>query len=1031
MTSKIRKIFNLIIIILILTTTISTAATTTIVNPKLMDVVRDMVAQWYFIFRYFSIALMLVVLIYLGIKLAISSIAEDKAKYKRMLIDWVVGFIIIFVIHYYMILIIKLNETCVDLVKRISEGLAEKFVTGEEAALGLSPTTQGLYEMVRTRAYELRFSIGTSGMIMYMVLVYYTIKFIFIYFKRFFTILILTILAPLMGLFYAFNKIMSGKGATFKKWASEYAFNVFLQTIHAITYGIFVTLAIGLSSHSIAGFVLAMVMLNFMDKSEKILRKIFKLSGGLLDDNANKGIKENLAAATAMKASLGAVFGTQIAKNIGNGAKNLIGGVASFGVRSGMTAYDKGVDKLLEDKKKKKEEEEEKLKKERLDKTKSEKERLEKEKETKDRIAKLDASIKKLEKKQEAKNKRLKGYRGGIKDPKKLEEYIEEQTKGIYDPELKRKEEQRIRENNEKIILKRVKTKNQMTGKTEITGVGTLIKGNINKAIWGNSEVKSGVKDLFQTTAKGISGAIMTMASIPLIVTEPAAGLALLAKGRKNANKLFKNNDYRKATNFSERRAIEAGQRKLAIKNQEKINKNKKVTKKKKRVLRTQTQLKNKSRRYSFNRFNPRSLETIKSQMLMKFNLNAIRNMNSLSLKNISLTLPFRLTGTLGALRTIQSKAYKIQEARKDYFENVETFMTLEKKDSISKDFVSGYNAKVDGIVDKVNSRSNLEVMQKYGEDSGQIVKVGNTSFKFGEDLNAPKTTQDIKTSIIDNALLKVAARNKVLDIRELNLKNNKIQTELSEEFRKLGVLNDTVNPENFEIDKTKELNIDKLEERIKIISKNNPKAVEETIAKEVIVDYMERNVIEDENEVKKEEHKEKIIEEFLEILDEQEKMHFFEEETENTNTQEIDSKMKILEDAVKSHKKGESLGLLDDLISGLKTYISDTDEDIIPKEVVAEERKRQVEIEKMNLDEQLQGFEKIINDDLDDTEVIEDYIENKVSPDVDELLAQLLALKEQDMAGIALNFKTNSYEQKKMNSIDMDRINSTYKKKL
>ena len=1175
---KNKKILNLIIVVALLVMflpVVTYGASGSSSQRGLMEIVREIVAEWYFIFRYFSIALMLIILIVLGIKVAISSIAEEKAKYKRMLVDWVVGFIIIFTIHYFMLFILTINEKCIKIIEDISGHLAERWVTAEEANLGLKPSTQGLYEMVRTRAYELRFSIGTSGMIMYMVLIYYTIKFVLIYFKRFFTILILTIMAPIMGLMYALNKILSGKAITLKKWASEYAFNVFLQTIHALVYGIFVQLAVGLSTQSIAGFILAMVMLNFISKAEQLMRKILKLAGGLVDDNANKGIKENLAAMTAMKASIGTVFGSQIAKDVGSGVKNLVGGAATLGARSGMVAYDKGVDALLDYKKKQKEAEEKRLEEEKFNNIKSSKEKLQKEKEIKERIAKLDNSIKKLEKTQETKNTRLEGYRGGIQDSEKLQEYIDEKTKGIYDPELKRKEEQRLREENKNKILKRVKTKNKYTGQVEISGVGTKIKNEINTAIWGNDAIKSGTKDLLKTTATGLAGMFMTIASVPMIVTEPAVGLALLAKGRQNAKKLFSNDEYRKATNLSERNAIRAGQRKIRKRQNEEIKKIKKERKtlKKQRKALSKPVNKEKGRKLSFNRFNARSLETIKSQAKMDANLNAIRKINSLSLGSLALTAPFRFTGTLGAVRTIQSKAYKIQEARKDYYENLETFTTLEKKDSISKDFVLDYNLKVDGIKKAVEAKSDFAVIEKFNEDSGKVITVGNNKFQFGQPIKVPSNPIEIKAQIIDNVLLNVAAKNKVLDIKDLNLKSNKIQTQLVEEFRKVGVLDDTIIPEEFKIDKTLKLNLDKLENRVQIIAKENPKAVEETIAKEVIVDYMERNKIEDASEIKKEEHKEKIKQEILEIIEEKEEFKPFEQsetkpkqtidiseliftstETlekdnkeepvnqtelkeitndfkekivevldkkdaeeiineledkilspiENKNVEEIVNELedkilelsenkqtkeiindfkekiiglsenkeinKILKDIkseTKSEKiynksleetqeiklqdydfmkkrlestinvqekkvqKEERLDLFENLINSMKKSDTIRIEDMLENEVIAEERKRQIEIEKDKLDSQLEGFEEIINKDIDDSKAIEDYIENETSPEVDELLAQLLALKEQDMAGIALKFKPNSYEQKRMNTIDLDRINSTYKKKI
>ena len=58
------------------------------------------IAKWYYILRNVSIIMMLLVLIYLGIRILISSVSSEKAKYKSILNDWVVGFCLIFLMHY-------------------------------------------------------------------------------------------------------------------------------------------------------------------------------------------------------------------------------------------------------------------------------------------------------------------------------------------------------------------------------------------------------------------------------------------------------------------------------------------------------------------------------------------------------------------------------------------------------------------------------------------------------------------------------------------------------------------------------------------------------------------------------------------------------------------------------------------------------------------------------------------------------------------------------------------------------------------
>lgn len=371
MTVKDKKIFNLIIVLIVFLLSISllqffsyaidsdfaneeveTVQTRDESEEGLIPAIRNMVSQWYYIFRYFSIVAMLIILIYLGIKMAITSSASDKAQYKRMLMDWVVGFAIIFCIHYFMILVLNINTTCVNFIKDIADAKSREIaltkgvetcsniVDGkpcyacEACKKVLESNSVGLYETIRTRAYEFRVGIGTSGMVMYMVLVYYTIRFAIIYFKRFFTIMILTIIAPLVGLSYAFTKVKSGKAPIISKWAQEYCFNVLLQTIHALIYTIFVTLALMLSTQSIAGFILAMIMLNFMIKADKIFRKIFKFSGSLLNDNADKDMKENFAALTAIKTSTAAVFGGAMAKDAKNAVKSGASVVGNLGTRT-------------------------------------------------------------------------------------------------------------------------------------------------------------------------------------------------------------------------------------------------------------------------------------------------------------------------------------------------------------------------------------------------------------------------------------------------------------------------------------------------------------------------------------------------------------------------------------------------------------------------------------------------------------------------------------------------------------------------
>lgn len=259
--------------------------------------VRKNVAQWYYIFRYIGMAVMLVILIGISIRLALSSIAEQKAIYKRMLLDWAVCFVLLFMAHYFMIFIQSLNERLIAIFQNVSNSIN---TDGEYS----------LYETVRSRAYDLKFTVGFTGMILYIILVYFNFKYAYIYAKRFITMVILTVMAPIIVLFYGIQKIFTGRSKTFSKWMEEYITNTLLQAVHALVYATFVGLALKLSQQSLAGIIISFIFLNFMTKADSLFRNIFKFSDGssLAEELAQSQLSEIKDTATT-------IAGTAVAAN--------------------------------------------------------------------------------------------------------------------------------------------------------------------------------------------------------------------------------------------------------------------------------------------------------------------------------------------------------------------------------------------------------------------------------------------------------------------------------------------------------------------------------------------------------------------------------------------------------------------------------------------------------------------------------------------------------------------------------------------
>ena len=63
---------------------------------------QPLISQWYTAIRNIAIVLSMSVLLYVGIRMLLASVAQEKAKYRQMLLDWIVGVCLLFFMHYIM-----------------------------------------------------------------------------------------------------------------------------------------------------------------------------------------------------------------------------------------------------------------------------------------------------------------------------------------------------------------------------------------------------------------------------------------------------------------------------------------------------------------------------------------------------------------------------------------------------------------------------------------------------------------------------------------------------------------------------------------------------------------------------------------------------------------------------------------------------------------------------------------------------------------------------------------------------------------
>ena len=260
---------------------------------------KDVIARWYYIIRNIAIVGLMLVLLYVGIKMLLTSIASDKAKYKQMLSDWLVALCLVFLMQYIMVFANSFVEGITKIFSSVASENME-FVTIDNAEKKLRDGVKKLEDADTKYVYEtdengntvnrivwptnmmgkIRFATqqqdGTSAYIgysiCYFVLVLFTIFFSFTYLKRLLYLLFLTIIAPLVALTYPLDKLRDGQAQAFNTWVKEYFINLIIQPFHLLLYIVFISMAYELAGKNI---IYSLVVIGFMIPAEKFLRNMF------------------------------------------------------------------------------------------------------------------------------------------------------------------------------------------------------------------------------------------------------------------------------------------------------------------------------------------------------------------------------------------------------------------------------------------------------------------------------------------------------------------------------------------------------------------------------------------------------------------------------------------------------------------------------------------------------------------------------------------------------------------------------------
>lgn len=281
-------------------------------DTSLVNQFRINVAAWFYIMRTLSAGILLVILVYIGIRMATSTIASDRAMYKRMLADWAVSLVLIFILNYIIIFTIEINNALVRSLSVLEESSGLSEAIDKFGSKGINPFG-GIPSIVAA--------------IIYIMLIWQTLGLFFAYFNRMLKVAFLIIIAPLISLTYSIDKIGDGKAQALDAWLKEFVFTILMQPFHCVIYLSLISTSMNILqnrsnwnnvSETLGAGILAITCVLFTREAEKIVRKIF----GFKDDNKSTSLVAGaMLASTALNKAKSA--GSSTAK-FAQGTKNFL-----------------------------------------------------------------------------------------------------------------------------------------------------------------------------------------------------------------------------------------------------------------------------------------------------------------------------------------------------------------------------------------------------------------------------------------------------------------------------------------------------------------------------------------------------------------------------------------------------------------------------------------------------------------------------------------------------------------------------------
>lgn len=311
--------------------------------PDTTEVLIDVINNWYSFFRGIGILIYLIVLIVIGIKIMLG-MAQSVAEAKELIVKWTIGIGILFLFPYVIKYSFIINESIINSIRstftnnnpyeeiigsyignisdiqfdQVFEYRSPAYISSNEYVYSLGSEEATFAYFSQLEKYRVRGDVmrvmrslaGITGRFIYVILWYIMLGqllvLIFVYLKRYLMIAFLLIIFPIVVIEHIIGVVKTGKGGGFSTWCMEFFLNVFIQTIHAIIYGIIggvVTAHVqnGIMSGNISkmNWVILIISINFIFEAENIFKKIIKANATTLENSSDvskklKGMRKKI-----------------------------------------------------------------------------------------------------------------------------------------------------------------------------------------------------------------------------------------------------------------------------------------------------------------------------------------------------------------------------------------------------------------------------------------------------------------------------------------------------------------------------------------------------------------------------------------------------------------------------------------------------------------------------------------------------------------------------------------------------------------